>query len=54
MNHDGAVTVADVTTLINRVLSGTGGCDICGDVNGDERIDIGDITGLINIVLRGR
>ncbi len=54
VNHDGAVTVADVTTLINRVLSGTGGCDICGDVNGDERIDIGDITGLINIVLRGR
>ena len=51
VNHDGRVNIGDVTALINRLLSGTGGCDICADVNGDENINIGDVTALINYLL---
>jgi len=53
VNHDGALTIGDVTELINRLLSGAGGCDICCDVNGNERIDIGDVTALVSILLQG-
>ena len=53
VNHDGAVTIADVTGLINRLLNQTDGCDVCCDVNGDGRIDIGDVTELIATLLRG-
>ena len=53
VNHDGALTIGDVTALINRLLSGAGGCDICCDVNGNDRIDIGDVTTLVNILLQG-
>ena len=52
VNHDGAVTISDVTALINRLLSGEGGCDICSDVNGDGRVDISDVIALINKLLQ--
>ena len=51
VNNDGAVNIADVTTLINAVLAhsyiGAG-----GDVNGDGEVNIADVTALINRVLR--
>ena len=53
VNHDGAVTISDVTELINRMLFGTGGCDICCDVNDDGSVTISDVTELINILLIG-
>ena len=52
VNHDGKVNISDVTDLINRLLSGNGGCDICADVNGDNAININDVTDLINLLLR--
>ena len=55
VNHDGNLTVADVTMLISYVLANGSGaaCPICADVNGDSNISIGDVTALINKVLSG-
>ena len=54
VNHDGDVTIADVTALVNIIL----GKDTEGvydheaaDVNGDEGITIADVTALVNIIL---
>ena len=54
VNRDGAVTIADVTALVNIIL----GKDTEGaydheaaDVNGDEGITIADVTALVNIIL---
>ena len=51
VDHDGKINIADVTALINRLLSGSGGCEICADINEDGRINIGDVTALINKLL---
>ena len=53
VNHDGSLTIADVTMLISYVLkNGVGSaCPICADVNGDTEISIADVTVLINKVL---
>ena len=51
VNHDHAVNIADVTTLIDYLL-GTGEvCEICADVNGDSNINIADVTALIDKLL---
>ena len=51
VNHDEKLSITDVTTLINYLLSGQEICLICGDVNQDGRISIQDVTALINILL---
>ena len=53
VNHDGKITISDVTALINYLLSGddTEACPICADVNQDGGTSIGDVTTLINILL---
>ena len=51
VNHDEKVNINDVTALINRLLSGSGACDICADVNEDGNIGISDVTALINKLL---
>ena len=53
VNHDGVLSIADVTLLISSVLSGGDICSICADVNGDNNISIGDVTRLIAMVLSG-
>jgi len=54
VNHDGFVTIADVTELIDMLLgSDNGGCTICADVNGDENVTIADVTELIDMLLGG-
>ena len=55
VNGDSHVTVADVTALINLVLSGNASVDDCpaGDINGDGNLNVADVTALINMVLRG-
>ena len=54
VNHDGSVNIADVTTLIDMLLSGdNGACTICADVNGDESVNIADVTALIDMLLGG-
>ena len=50
VNGDGEVTIADVTTLINRLLTGTASVDI-DDVDGDGQAGIADVTALINLLL---
>ena len=53
VNHDGKLSIKDVTDLIDYMLSGdeTDICLVCADVNGDEKISIADVTDLINILL---
>ena len=53
VNHSHTLTIADVTALINYLLSHdeSGCCPICADVNGDQAVNIGDVTSLINILL---
>ena len=54
VNHDGSVSIADVTKLIDYLLDGTTNiCGICADVNGDTDITIADVTALIDKLLSG-
>ena len=55
VNIDGRVNIADVTSLINYVLSGQ--ADdlnlLAADMNNDGNINVADVTALINCVLSG-
>ena len=52
VNQDGAVDVADITTLASIILSGNpNGYD--GDVNKDGTVDVADITAVASIILNG-
>ena len=52
VNHDGSVSIADVTALIDYLLGGGADyCTICADVNGDDNVSIADVTALIDILL---
>ena len=55
VNHDGEVAIADVTRLINYLLTGDAEnfCLICADVNDDSEVSIADVTSLINKLLTG-
>ena len=53
VNHDKHVNIADVTALIDCLLSGNGEIPVEGDVNGDEHINIADVTALIDYLLSG-
>ena len=54
VNHDGEVNIADVTELIDYLLSGqTEIFADCADVNEDGGIDIADVTNLIDMLLGG-
>ena len=51
VNHDGSTNIADVTELIDALLSGADVCEICADVNGDTIVNIADVTALIDMLL---
>ena len=52
VNHDGNLTIGDVTALISYVLNNDYEiCTICADVNGDTFITVADVTALISKVL---
>ena len=53
VDHDGVVSISDVTTLIDYLLSNNSSdcCIICGDVDGDQNVSISDVTTLIDILL---
>lgn len=54
VDHDGRVSISDVTALINYLLSGSDDIDVdAADTDGDGRINISDVTSLINILLTG-
>ena len=51
VNHDGLINIADVTLLIDALLSpDTEYCEICADINGDGDINIADVTSLIDML----
>ena len=52
INGDGKVSIADVTELIDILMSGEP-APAWADVNGDGRVNINDVTSLINYLLRG-
>ena len=52
VNDDGYVTIADVTTLIDILLSGAPAPG-AADVNGDSNVSIADVTALIDMLLSG-
>ena len=55
VNVDGKTTIADVTALINYLLSNdvsTGNVSFA-DVNEDQHVSIADVTSLINLLLKG-
>ena len=54
VNHDGSISPADISALINHLLIGTSVCEICGDVNADGTISPADISALINILLNNK
>ena len=52
VNNDGAVNIADVTALIDYLLSsGNAVNELAADVNGDQNINIADVTALIDMLL---
>ena len=55
VDGDGNVNIADVTALIDYLLSGnaTGISLSAADVNGDGSINISDVTSLIDFLLNG-
>ena len=54
VNHDGNVSIKDVTDLIDYLLGTDSGiCTLCADVNGDENVTIADVTALIDMLLGG-
>ena len=54
MNHDGRLSIDDITTLIYHLLTpGSLICPTCADVDNDGMINISDITELINLLLNG-
>ena len=52
VNHDGSVTIKDVTVLIDYLLgAGASICPTCADVSGDGNVTIKDVTTLIDMLL---
>ena len=52
VNGDGEVNIADVNTVIDVILGGSGS-NTSGDVNADGEINIADVNAVIEIVLSG-
>ena len=52
VNHDGVVSIKDVTALIDYLLGSSSTiCTICADMNGDNNVTIKDVTNLIDKLL---
>jgi len=54
VNADGEVNIADVTALINILLSNDQPDMDSSDINHDGEVSIGDVTALINLLLKGQ
>ena len=50
VNHDGKVTIGDISALIDILLGQGTGCEICADVNLDGNVTIGDVSALIDVL----
>ena len=56
VDHDGVVSISDVSALIDMLLGGgvADSCRICADVDGDGTVDISDVSTLIDKLLTGK
>ena len=56
VNHDGSVNLADMSRIINYLLTNDASsiCEICADVTGDGNINLADMSALINILLTSK
>jgi hypothetical protein len=57
VNHDGTLTITDVTALVSIILGKDNTLPHCydhtaADVNGDQNVTIADITALVNLLLK--
>ena len=50
VNSDGEINIADVNSVIDIILKGTGGTP-ADDVNGDGEVNIADVNALIALIL---
>ena len=53
VNQDGHITISDVTTLIDYLLSNDSAIPAEADVNADGSVSIADVTALIDYLLSG-
>ena len=53
VNHDGTISILDVTILIDYLLGNAEVCTICADLSGDNYISILDVTMLSDQILSG-
>ncbi len=53
VNHDGKVNIADVSALINYLLTDGSLAPVEADVNIDGKVNIADVSVLINLLLKG-
>jgi len=52
INHDGSLTIADVSTLIDYLMgTNIDCCETCADVDGQDGITIADVSALIELLL---
>ena len=51
VNGDGAISISDVTVLVDIIL--VGGDNPIADVNGDGMVSVADVTLLVDIILNG-
>ena len=51
VDHDGKVSIDDVTSLIDGLLGGHVSCATCADVDADGDVSIADVTALIDKLL---
>ena len=51
VNHDGKITIGDISALIDILLGQGTGCEICADVNVDGNVTIGDVSALIDLLM---
>ena len=51
VNHDGYISIKDVTDLIDYLLGIGDVCVVCADLNGKDGVSIADVTALIDILL---
>ena len=53
VNHDGHITISDMTALIDYLLSNDSAIPAEADVNADDNVSIADVTALIDYLLNG-
>ena len=53
VDHDGIVSISDVTVLIDYLLGNGDACEICADLSGEGQLSITDVSDLIDKLLNG-